>query len=270
MELFQNFFERENWLIELMMIPISLTYISLIILILTEASNSNNFLRATDITVSGVLSLLLVFLYFRQNSILGNQTNIQDEQTDILRASETPEIVMNGFLFLPKDGERESHKIGAKFSNTGNGLAKNFEITTTLQLPTDSELKGEKFPRGLKREENSDIRGLAGDYIRSGEMGECLTAELALQIRKPIDGQEGWMHTYEFEEAVDRLTEEGIDNITIVWDIEWTDTFGRSKDAFGNEYKEQHFRSGEIREGTTFEEFMMPDGLPSDTDSEDS
>lgn len=70
MGILQDFFERENWRFELLMLPVVITYLSLTILILTEASDSNQFLRATEIGVSAFLSLLLVILYFRQNSIL--------------------------------------------------------------------------------------------------------------------------------------------------------------------------------------------------------
>ncbi|MDB2261827.1 hypothetical protein PM035_12915 [Halorubrum ezzemoulense] len=258
MDILQDFFERENWRFELLMVPVALTYLSLTILILTEASESNQFPRTTDIVVSSTLSLLLVLLYFRQTSILKTQTDIQDEQTDILRASETPDVVMNEFLILPKGERRDVNKIGASFSNTGDGLAKNFEVTTHVQLPAENELEGGAFPRGLKREENSDIRGLAGDYIRAGEMGEPLTAELSLQIRNwgdDIEDGDHWMHTYNFEETVDVLTDHGVESMRIIWNIEWTDTFGRSEDAFGNEYREQHMESGDIAEDMTFAEF---------------
>jgi hypothetical protein len=258
MDILQDFFNRENWRFELLMVPVVLTYLSLTILILTEASESNQFLRTTDIVVSSALSLLLVLLYFRQTSILETQTDIQDEQTDILRASETPDVVMNQFLILPKGEGRDVNKIGATFSNTGDGLAKNFEVTTHVQLPAENELEGGAFPRGLKRKENSDIRGLAGDYIRAGEMGEPLTAELSLQIRNwgdDIEDGDHWMHTYDFEEAVDVLTDHGVESMRIIWNIEWTDTFGRSEDAFGNEYREQHMESGDITEDMTFAEF---------------
>lgn len=260
MDILQDFFERENWRFELLMVPVVLTYVSLTILILTEASESSQFLRTTDIVVSSALSLLLVFLYFRQTSILETQTDIQDEQTDILRASETPDVVMNEFLILPKGDGQDVNKIGATFSNTGDGLAKNFEVTTHVQLPAENELEGGAFPRGLKREENSDIRGLAGDYIRAGEMGEPLTAELSLQIRNwgdDIEDGDRWMHTYDFEEAVDVLTDHGVDSMRIIWNIEWTDSFGRSEDAFGNEYREQHMQAGDITEDMTFAEFTV-------------
>lgn len=266
MGVLQDFFERDNWQFELVMIPVIITYLSTLILILTEASNSEQFFSAAEIVVSGFLSLLLVVLYFRQNRILATQTEIQEEQTNILRASETPEIVMNKFLILPRGEGRTSNKIGAALSNTGDGLAKNFQIITDLQLPTDSELDGGTFPRGLKREANSDIRGLAGDYIRAGEMGERLTAELMLQVRNPSD-EDGdyWMDTYDFEEAVEVLVDHGVESIRIVWDIEWTDTFGRKEDTFGNEYREQHMESGEISEGMTFTEFTGVDHLENDS-----
>lgn len=272
MDILQDFFERENWRFELLMVPVVLTYLSLTILILTEASESNQFLRTTDIVVSSALSLLLVLLYFRQTSILETQTDIQDEQTDILRASETPDVVMNQFLILPKGEGRDVNKIGATFSNTGDGLAKNFEVTTHVQLPAENELEGGAFPRGLKREENSDIRGLAGDYIRAGEMGEPLTAELSLQIRNwgdDIEDGDHWMHTYDFEEAVDVLTDHGVESMRIIWNIEWTDTFGRSEDAFGNEYREQHMESGDITEDMTFAEFTgVADAISDEEETE--
>jgi hypothetical protein len=108
----------------------------------------------------------------------------------------------------------------------------------------------------LKRDENSDIRGLAGDYLRPGEMGEPLTAELILQLwYKSDDGDESWMDTYDFEEALEVLLEHDIERITIVWEIEWTDTFRRKEDTFGNEYREQYMESGAIEEGMTFAEF---------------
>lgn len=268
MGIIQEFFERNNWRFVLLMIPVAITYLSMAVLILTEASDSKQFLRSSEIIVSAFLSLLLVILYFRQNSILDTQTDIQEEQTDILRASETPEIVMNKFLILPREGDRESNKVGAEFSNTGDGLAKNFELTTRLQLPADSELQGRAFPRGLKRQENSDIRGLVGDYIRAGEMGKPLTAELMLKIDNESNDEEYWMHSYDFEEAVDVLVDYGVESIRIIWDIEWTDTFGRNEDAFGNEYSEQHFESGDIKKGMTFSEFVGGDDLETDTDSE--
>jgi hypothetical protein len=269
MGILQDFFERENWRFELLMLPVVITYLSLTILILTEASDSNQFLRATEIGVSAFLSLLLVILYFRQNSILDTQTNIQEEQTNILRASETPEIVMNQFLIHPRGEDRDSNKVGAVFSNTGDGLAKNFKLTTRLQLLADSELEGGAFPRGLKRQENSDIRGLAGDYIRAGEMGEPLTAELMLKVSNWSDDTEEWGHTYDFEEAVNVLVDHDVDSIRIIWDIEWTDTFGRNADTFGNEYREQYFESGDIEEGMTFAEFIGVDDIELEVDADE-
>jgi hypothetical protein len=63
------------------------------------------------------------------------------------------------------------------------------------------------------------------------------------------------MHTYDFEEAVGVLTDHGVESMRIIWNIEWTDTFGRSEDALGNEYREQHMESGDITEDMTFAEF---------------
>lgn len=267
MSILQDFFERENWRFELLMLPVVLTYISLIILILTEASESKEFLQATDIVVSSGLSLLLVLLYFRQTSILSTQTDIQEEQTDIQRSSNSPNIVMNQFLILPKFDGRDVNKIGAKFSNAGDGLAKNFRITTRLRLPAGSELDGGDYPRGLKRQENSDISKLAGDFLLAGEMGEPLATELSLQIRKwgdDIEEDDQWMHTYDFEEAVNVLADHGVKSMRIIWDIEWTDTFGRREDAFGNEYHEQYADSGDITEDMTFAEFTGVAELMSD------
>lgn len=258
MGILQDFFERENWRFELLMLPVVLTYISLAILILTEASESEQFLQATDVVVSSALSLLLVLLYFRQTSILDTQTDIQEEQTVIQRNSESPNVVMNQFLILPKDDGRDVNKIGAMFSNAGDGLAENFEVTTRLQLPAESELEGGAYPRGLKRQENSDISKLAGDFLLAGEMGEPLATELSLQIRNwgdDIEEDDQWMHTYDFEEAVNVLVDHGVESMRIIWDIEWTDTFGRNEDAFGNEYHEQYAESGEITEDMTFAEF---------------
>jgi len=267
MGILQSFFERENWRFELLMLPVVLTYTSVMILILTEASESEGFLRATDVVVSSGLSLLLVLLYFRQTSILSTQTNIQEEQTDIQRISESPNIVMNRFLILPKGDGRDVNKIGAMFSNTGDGLGKNFQVTTRLQLPAESELDGGGYTRGLKRQENSDISKLAGDFILAGEMGEPLATELSLQIHKwgdDIEEDDQWMHTYDFEEAVNVLVDHGVKSMRIIWDIEWTDTFGRSKDVFGNEYHEQYAESGDITEDMTFAEFTGVAELMSD------
>lgn len=258
MQILENFLERDNWQFELLMIPIVLTYLSLALFLLTEAGDSSQFFNAAEIVVSSFLSFLLVVLYFRQNSILETQADIQEEQTDILRASETPDVVMNRFLIFPREGSGESNVIGAKFSNTGDGLAKNFQVNTKLDLSNGSKLSGSTFPSGLKRDENSDIRGLAGDYLRGGELGKHLKSELRLQIvNKPVDGEEGWRRkTLDFEEAVELLTDHGVDSITIVWEFVWTDTFGRSEDAYDNEYQDQYFQTGDIEAGMTFAEFM--------------
>jgi hypothetical protein len=101
-------------------------------------------------------------------------------------------------------------------------------------------------------------------------MGQLLTSDLIIPLNNMSDGDDSWARNLHFEDSIDILTDHNIETATIVWDINWTDTFGRTEDIHGNEYHEQYFHMNNIEEDMTFVEFMQMEDFIKEQEGEDN
>lgn len=124
-------------------------------LLITVASDSE-FIPAVGMSVNTILTILLIFIYYRQNKIIEGQMEVQQEQTRLAKSRYTPYLVGPfDFRYNLSDSEAK-----LKLANSGEGVAQNLTLYVEAEVRGDDhDFEIHTYENPIKRvgDDSSDI-----------------------------------------------------------------------------------------------------------------
>jgi len=242
-------------------------------------SNSDNppykFATIADIIggVGSVLfSIILVMLYDKQASISETQSIIQKEQAELMRREREPRLsgpynfrfwgssvpvqskLNNSTTFDSSNEKRDPNPNSLQFfqTNAGEGLAQNFRLTILIDV-NEGPHEGRGARCAVQRMDRFPLRKFGESDLQGGEKDvEFMTEELKLTFTEPNpDGDSlSSFDTYEFEDGINTLVEQGTTEISLIFTLTW-------EDEFGEKYTDQVYqKTSELRRNMDLLDFI--------------
>lgn len=169
------------------------------------------FLNANEGAISGILSLLLVILYYKQYQLQNQQISLRNR----------PHIEIE-----KRESDRREMEIW--LSNPGNGLIKDLEIATRVDFPPNADVSPSTRSYRLRRvDEEGNKKKRIGNALEAGEHKVRFIAEPHIELI--IDGEK---RGFGLLAATDELYHRDIEEAEIEF-------FVRGTDLLGNEYRER-------------------------------
>ena len=241
------------------------TYISLTILlaigivalleyqgIVNYISDGNNppFDFATVANIVGsfgsvVFSIVLVILYDKQASISDTQSELQKEQAELARREREPRLsgpyntrfwgsnvpkqskLSSSATVDPRSRGRDPNPNSIQFfqTNAGEGLAQNFRFAISLKVE-EGPHDGRGARCAVQRMDRFPLRKFGESDLQGGEKDvEFMSEEIKLCFTEPNPGDPPSFATYEFEEGINTLVEQGTTEISLKFTLTWEDEF---------------------------------------------
>ena len=241
------------------------TYISLIILgilvaasfleyqgtlnLITDSDNPPYQFATVARIIGGVgsvlFSIILVMLYDKQASISDTQSNIQKEQAELMRRQREPRLsgpyntkfwgssvpkqskLNSSTTVDPRSRERDPNPNSIQFfqTNAGEGLAQNFRLEILLDVE-EGPHEGRGARCAVQRMDRFPLRKFGESDLQGGEKDvEFMTEGIKLSFTEPNPDDHPSFDTYEFEEGINILVNQGSTKITLRFTLVWEDEF---------------------------------------------
>jgi hypothetical protein len=194
---------------------------------------------------SVVFPIILIILYDKQAAISEAQSQIQEEQAELMRREREPQLSgPYNFIFwggdVPKQStlgsstsinqrmpNQEANPNSLQFfqTNAGEGLALNFKLIVTLDI-VDGPHVGNKSISAVQRIDRFPLHKFGESDLQGGEMDVgFVTESIELSFTDPNPNNSTSYKTYELEEGINRLHDEGTNKISLTFYLSWQDEF---------------------------------------------
>ena len=160
-------------------------------------------------------------------------------------------------IFELGDPHTESETIGKdeirfKLANTGYGIAKDFRLLVKLRVLDDNpEYSGGGAWVAMHRLDRVSIRKFAKNTVKAGQEDIEFKSSIKLGILESSDNYS----THTFSDAIDILSDRGISDVEVVFELHYSD-------VFDNSYENQFFSYiASIEPGMSLTHFMKADPI---------
>lgn len=146
----------------------------------------------------------------------------------------------------------DNDELRFKLANTGYGVAKDFRLLVKLRVLDDNpEYSGGGAWVAVHRLDRVSIRKFAKNTVKAGQEDIEFTSSIKLGIQDSSDRYD----PHAFSDAIDTLTNEGINDVEVIFELHYSD-------IFDNSYENQFYSHiASIKPGMSLAQFINADPL---------